>query len=199
MGVLRGLVAEGLMQENLARGAGFQVLAADDLGDAHLGVVDGDGELVGGAGIRAGEEEVAAEEGGVERAGAEDEVVPGDGAFGHTESPGERAIVEGVGVGGAPVGAGAGVGGAFVVGVGGRGGAGDFGAGAGAGVDEVEGFEAVEGGLIVMQTEGLLVGRMRAVEVGAFVPVEAEPAEVQHRGLGHAGADAGGVDVLDAE
>ncbi len=51
--------AERLLQQNLAGGGFEQVAAADDFGDAQVGIVDGAGELVAGQAVPAPEEEVA--------------------------------------------------------------------------------------------------------------------------------------------
>ena len=54
-----GDVYKRQLQQDLARGAVGEVLAADDVGDALLGVVDDDGELVGEDTVGALEHEVA--------------------------------------------------------------------------------------------------------------------------------------------
>ena len=47
--------AERPVEEDLSRRAGHEVGAADDLVDAHRGVVDHDGELIGRADVRGGQ------------------------------------------------------------------------------------------------------------------------------------------------
>lgn len=131
--------------------------------------------------------------------GAKHEVGPGNGVVRDAEPPGEGSAGEGGSVRGGTVGAGAGVGGALVGGVGGGGGAGDVGAGAGAGVDELEVAEAGESGVVEVEALRLGVRGLGTADVGAFVPVEAEPAEVGDGEFGHAGADTGAVEVFGAE
>ena len=58
VGVARRLVAERPQHEQLLRRVGEVVVAADDLGDPHLGVVDGDREVVEDGAVGAGDDEV---------------------------------------------------------------------------------------------------------------------------------------------
>ncbi len=53
------LEAEGFVKEKLAGGGTEEILAADNLGDAHGGVVHDDGKLVGGEGVMAPDDEIA--------------------------------------------------------------------------------------------------------------------------------------------
>ena len=58
VGVARRLVAERLQHEQLLRRVGEVVVTADHVGDPHLGVVDGDGEVVEDRAVAAGDDEV---------------------------------------------------------------------------------------------------------------------------------------------
>ena len=51
-------MAEGVEDEELLRRVGEMVVAADHVGDPHLGVVDGDREVVEDAAVAAGDDEV---------------------------------------------------------------------------------------------------------------------------------------------
>jgi hypothetical protein len=46
-----GAGAEGFKDEQMLEGVGEVVLAADDVGDAEVGVVDAGGQVVGGIGV----------------------------------------------------------------------------------------------------------------------------------------------------
>jgi hypothetical protein len=184
--------AEGAEEEELAEGGFDEVGAADDFGDAEVGVVDGAGELVAGDVVFAPDEEVA-------------EIASGDSALGAEVGVGENELFV-IGDAEAPVGGdavgerrercvggrteGFGVDG-FVVEMRGAGGFGDIAAGAGAGENQAGGVEAGEGGTV--EREALALG-----EDGA-VPVEAEPAEVFLKSGDEFGAAAGGVEVVVAE
>ena len=192
-------VAEGAEEEELAKGGADEIGAADDFGDAELGVVDGAGELVAGGVVFAPDEEVA-------------EVAAGDGALGAAAGVGEKDFFA-VGDAEAPVdgdffaeGRERGVGGraelgrvnGFVVG-GGRGGGfvrggnriEDIAARAGAGEDETGGVEGGEGGAVA--------GQPGALRDDGFAPREAEPAEVGEHGGDEIEAEAEGVEVVVAE
>ena len=90
----------------------------------------------------------------------------------------------------------------FVVGsafVRGAGGFEDVAAGAVARIDEAGGVEFFEDGAVERAAGLLVVGRVRAADVGAFLPGEAEPAEVGEHGVDEIEAEAGGVEVVVAE
>ena len=194
-----GDVAEGADEEELPKGGADEIGAADDFGDAELGVVDGAGELVTGGVVFAPDEEVAevatgdgalrAEVGVMERNGfavgdAEAPVHGDDGAErwqGCVEGRAELRWVKGFVVGG-------GRGGGFV-----RGGDGfeDIAARAGAGEDEAGGVECGEGGAVM--------GQPGALRDDGFAPREAEPAEVCEHGGDEIEAEAEGVEVIVAE
>ena len=192
-------VAEGAEEEELAKGGADEIGAADDFGDAELGIVDGAGELVAGGVVFAPDEEVA-------------EIAAGDGALGAAAGVGEKDFFA-VGDAEAPVdgdffaeGRERGVGGraevgrvnGFVVG-GGRGGGfvgggdrvEDIAARAGAGENATGGVEGGEGGAVA--------GQPGALRDDGFVPGEAEPAEVCEHGGDEIEAEAEGVEVVVAE
>ena len=75
----------------------------------------------------------------------------------------------------------------------------DVPAGAGAGVDRAQGAEAFESGDVMLAALALGVRTIRAAAVGAFLPLESEPAEVLDQGLDEKGAAAGGVEVFIAQ
>jgi len=190
---------EGL-EEAVDVGGGKEVFAAGDEGDVLEGVVDHDGEMVGGGDVLAGEDDVA-EEGGIDGDFAVALIVEGEGAEALAGGSGvESPAVGGVGgeEGGALVGgegaAGAGVEGAFRA-VGSVGDAGrflgDVAAGAEAGVEDLGGVELFNGRGVGGKAVGLTEGGAR--------PGEAEPVEVLLDGVIKFRADAGVVDVLEAE
>lgn len=190
----------------MAEGGFQEVFAADHLGDGHGGVVGYYGQLIGGDVVFAPDEEIAEVAGGGGGLGAEAGVVEVDLlAVGDFEAPVEAGgIGEGGGVGEA-VAAGAGVEGLVVDGVvvlrlfavGGGKGIEDIAAGTSAGVD-VAGVAkgAPDGEVIALALE---VGGVRAADVGALVPINAEPVEIGGDGGEELGAAAGGIEVLDAE
>ncbi len=71
--------------------------------------------------------------------------------------------------------------------------------GAVAAVDEALLQQLAGGALVVLQTLRLEVGAVGAADLGAFVPVEAEPAEPFEDGIEGAGHEAGLVGVFDAQ
>lgn len=109
-------------------------------------------------------------------------------ALGDGEADGRRAaeaaLAEAVGAAGARVAR------ALVADVGRAGGAGDLGAGAVAEVEQVCARELVERGLVAREALGLDVGGEGAAEVRAFVPGDAEVAEVVEQGGSGGGDDA---------
>lgn len=186
--------AEGALEEDLAGGGLEQVGSANNLGDAHGFVVGYAGELVAGHAVATPDDEVAEVDAGDEALRAEVEVEELDGfAVGHAEAPvvaGERGIgwrwMRGA--------AGAGVDGFVVLDLergvcvffGGLYGAGcclrfmrraesggEVFARAAAGVDEAAGEELAHGSEVDGVALALRVGRVRAADVGAFLPVEA--------------------------
>ncbi len=90
----------------------------------------------------------------------------------------------------------------FVVGrslVRGAGGFEDVAARAMAGIDEAGGVEFFEDGSVERASGLLVVGRVGAAEVGAFLPHEAEPAQVGEHGFDEIEAEAGRVEVVVAQ
>ena len=80
MGEHRLGMAQRPEQQDVLGRVGEVVLAADDVGDLHRGVVDDHGEVVERRAVGADDHEVAAEGGGVDLDAAADEVVEGDDA-----------------------------------------------------------------------------------------------------------------------
>lgn len=70
---------EEVLEEAVDVGGGEEVLAAGDEGDVLGGVIGNDGEVVGGADVFAGEDDIA-EEGGGDGGLAVDGVAEGEGA-----------------------------------------------------------------------------------------------------------------------
>jgi hypothetical protein len=79
VGVERHLGAERLQDVDLARRVVDVVVAADDVGDAHVPVVDHDAEVVGRRAVGAGDDQVV-QLGVGDLDAALDQVVPGDDA-----------------------------------------------------------------------------------------------------------------------
>ncbi len=194
-----GEAEEGL-EEAVDVGGGEEVLAAGDVGDGLVGVVDDDGEVVGGGDVLAGENDVAEEE-GIDCEGAEAVVAEGEGAGGEGGAPDVEAPAVGFAAGEAAgafgcrqAAAGARVEGAFGA-VRGVGHAGhflaDLAARAEARVDDVEGLELPEG----VGVGGVAVRLPQRLAV----PCEAQPAQVVLDGVAEFGAAAGVVDVLEAK
>ena len=197
------LVAEGLEHEHLARGVGEVVVAADDVGHAHLAVVDDGGEVVGGRAVGAHEDHVVKLL-GVEHARAVHDVVHHDVAavLGNLEAPhvGLAGVDAALGLGRVDVAAGAlialervatlmgGVaGGLELLGR----------AEARIGVARVD--ELLERLLIVLLALRLIVGAKVAAYLGALVPVEAEPLEGAQDLVGVLLGGALRVGVVDAK
>ena len=195
--------AERLVDHDLARGVGQVVVAADDVGDAHHGVVDDGREVVGGCAVGAEDDEV------VELAGVEGHVSV-DSVVDHDVAAVERHL-DAQDVGLAGLDAALGLGGVDV---------------AAAALVALEGVLAVLGGLLVggellgraeagvgaalvpellgglaveVEALGLLVGAEVAADLGALVPVEAEPTHGAQDDLRVLLGGAGGVGVVDAQ
>ncbi len=89
----RQLVTEGPEQEDVLRGVREVVLAADHLGDPHLGVVDDDREVVERGAVGADDDEVAAEIRDVEFHAASNDIVERDRALPDPEADGGPATL----------------------------------------------------------------------------------------------------------
>ena len=194
-----GDMAEGADQEKLAKRRADEISAADDFGDAELGVVDGAGELVAGGVVFAPDEEVAEVAAGCGTLRAAAGVVEKDFfAVGDAEAP--------VGGDGGAEGWERGIGGraerrwvdGFVVGGGRRGGfvrgrdcIEDVAARARAGKDEAGGVEGGEGGAVA--------GHSGALRDDGLTPIEAEPVEVREHGGDEIQAKAESVEVVVAQ
>ena len=179
---------ERALQEDLSSGAVEQVGAAGDMGDRHRGVVDHDGELIRPGSVAAAEHEVTDLARDVLAAATEHAIVEADLASRHAPAQARRSIgmarrrATGAGVD--------------------RLGAvrrdravAQLFAGAGAWI----GVEPLERGLVPRVPLGLPVGPMRTADVGAFVPVEAEPAKVVELAALVLGLAALGIEIFDAQ
>ena len=191
--------AERAIEEQLAGSGGEEVRAAHDFGDAHGGVIHNDGELIGGDVIVTPDDEIAEMFAGDKLLRAELGVGEGDGfAIGNAEAPVEGGIWNAEcrisrGAAGAGVDE-------FVISFVRRGGGGlDVLARAGAGVETAGGAELGESITIERQAFALGIGSERAATIGAFLPVETEPAQVFEHGGGEFGLGARGVEVFVAE
>ena len=192
-------VGQRRVQRELPRRRGQQVLAAQHVGDAHQGVVHRVDERVQRRAVAADQHEVGHRAGG-EADLAADEVGPHQVLVGHPQPQhrlaalgpegglllvGEEPVVVVVAElrvlpGGQPAGVDLLVGGEGLVGV--------------PGGEQLGGDVAVD--LVAL---GLPVGPVRAADLGALVPVQAEPAQaVEQVPVGLLGV-ARGVGVLDAE
>ena len=86
---------EGVVEEDLSWGGVEEVVAADDVGDVHVGVIDDDGELIGGGVVGFGDDEVAELLAGEESLRAAEGVGEFDGGVGDEESDGGWSSGEG--------------------------------------------------------------------------------------------------------
>lgn len=189
---------QSAVEQELAGGAHEQVGAANDFGDVHGNIVHDAGELIGRDIVVAPDDEVAEVFPGNELLRAEVGIVESDGlAIGNAKTPVEFAAGE---LGFLQVAASAWVNG-FVVVIGVRGA--DSGlevfARAGAGIHEASLFQSGDGVAVERVALALIVGCERAADVRAFLPIEAEPAEVFEHGGDELHFAAGVVDVFVAE
>jgi len=189
----RGRETKSLIEQELPRSAGHQIVAADDLGHAHEGVIDDHGKLVRRAQAVAADDEISAQPRGLSLLGAAKKVVPADDSRRNPEPPGERTPRESkiMYIAHLPMGAGTGVGGAFVFRMGRAGGAGDVGPSAGAWIDEFTRFQPLQGFVVQGFSPGL--------NDGFSVPIKAQPFQVDQSGCGGLVANPGSVQILDAQ
>ena len=163
---------EGLAEEDLAGGGFEQVGSADDFGDLHGGVVDGDGELVGRDSVFAPDEEVAEIFSSGEGLMAEVVVIKFDNfVVGDAKAPvdsGCDGLIDRSVCGGRPAGSGV----KRLIFVGGLGELGEVFAGAVAGVDAALFDQFVQGGDVEGLALALVVGGVRAADAGAFLPLD---------------------------
>ena len=179
------------------------VVSADDVGDAHLAVVDHGGEVVGGRPVAAEDHHVV-ELFGVEGARAVHHVVHHDGAVvvGHAKAPhvGLAGIDAPLGLLGVEVAAGALIALERVAALlGGRARGLELLGGAEAGVGAAGVDELLKGRPVVVAALGLVVGAAAAAHAGALVPVEAEPGEGPQDLLGVLLGRTARVGVVDAQ
>ena len=176
---LRNRATQCLVDKDLARGVGQMVIAADDVRDLHVGVVADNGEVVGGAAVGANQDHVVHDVGG-EGHVAVHGVVELDGAvvFGYLQAPNMGfacvdaclSLFLGKNAAGAVV---TGIAALVLLG---------FGAlgvkrflRAEARIYGVALFQDLKGFLISVHALHLEVGAVLAANLGALVPVKAEP------------------------
>ena len=203
MGELGHGRTQGLVDHDLTRGVGEVVVAADDVRDAHGGVVHHGGEVVGGRAVRADDHEVV-ELLGVKHHVSVHGVVDVDVAavLGHLDAQhvGLAGVHARTGLGGVDVTATA-----LVALEGVLAGTGRLAVGlellrrAEAGVGAALGEQALGGGMVDVETLHLLVGAERAADVGTLVPVEPEPLHGAKDYLGVLLGGAGRVGVVDSQ
>jgi hypothetical protein len=188
-----------LQQRDLARGGGKQVLPAQDVGDAHEGVVQRVGERVERGAVAAGEHEVG-HGARLERDSAPDVVVERDVAVGHPQAEHRRPplgaerrplllgeVSVGVVVAELRVAARGPVSGLDLL-------------GRRVGLVHLACLhEQAERVAVRVTSLALPVGPVRASDLWALVPVEAEPAQHVEQSLVGLDGVAAGVGVLDAE
>lgn len=193
--VARGRRAEGAEDEELAERAFHEVGAADDLGNAKIGVVDGAGELVAGHAVFAPDEKVAEIAAGRRGLRAERGVVEGERfPIGHAQAPVDGECVterRERRVGGRTKLR-------WVNGL----------VGFSALVGRADGFEHVAtrartredlAGGVELSESGAIKGEAFALGNDRFLPSEAEPAKVLEHGGDEIQTEADGVEVVVAE
>ena len=195
--------AEGLVDHDLARGVGKVIVAADDVGDLHHGVVDDGCEVVRGRAVGAEDDKVV-ELLGIEGHLAVDGVVDDDVAavLGHldTQDVGLAGIDAATGLLGIKIAAATLIALEGVL---------ALLCGLTVGVELLLGAEAgiglalvpkLLGGLLVqVQALGLGVGAIVAAHLGTLVPVQAKPTHGAQDDLRVLVGGAGGVGVVDAQ
>lgn len=185
----RRLKLQRVVEQQLPRCGGDQIVAANDFRHPGIGIVNDDGELIGGTAGRLPHDEITThlrQVDGHRPTICVDEVR----RMADTEAPGKRSI-QGVGIGGVPMSANAGICRPFMLPMWGTGGGGDVRSSAGARINEFLGAELSQGGFIEWQPPGL--------HDRFAVPIQTEPTQIIQGLLGRPRFDAGGVDVLDAE
>ena len=195
--------AEGLVNHDLARGVGQMVVAADDMGDLHHGVVDDGREVIRGRAIGAEDDEVV-ELLGVEGHLAVDGVVDDDIAavLGHLDAKDvglagldAAACLLGIEIATAALIALEGVFtllGGLTVGL-------ELLLGAEAGIGLALVPKLLGGLLVQVQALGLGIGAKVAANLGTLVPVQAQPTHSAQNDLRVLVGRAGGIGVVDAQ
>ena len=185
----RGLPAQGLVQLQVAGNARQPLLAAKDVGDAHRPVVHDAGEVVGGEAVGLEEHEVV-HQAILERHAAANQVVEDSRAFeGHGE-PHHRGsrIVRALLAAAAPVVAATVLADCF-----------EPRRGAGAPVGRAALDQHAGGAVVVVETLGLVVWRVGTADVGALVPLDAQPPQRLEHLVDGALDEASLVGVLDPD
>ena len=186
-----------MLQIDLARRGTQQVTSAHDLGDAHGGIVDHHGQLVGKHAVAAAHQKVAAlcgerlALGAIRTVHKLDYIVCKVVDGGHAQARGRGA--QGAATGdllGRKTSAGAAIDGCAVAGVRRARGM-ELGARAKAGIGEADVLQLAQGGLVQVQAIVLVIG--------AFVPLEPQPSEVVDELGGEFRPFAAVIQVLDAQ
>ena len=202
MGEDRHRMAQRLVDEDLERRVGEVIVAPDDVGYPHLGVIDHGGEVVGGSAIAAREHEVVhgarRKDGLAANPIVDDDVAPvcryrqppdvrlaGGKTRGNRSGvqPSARPIVAGntfCNATSRPLGL-------------------ESLGGAEAGIGAARGFHMLEGCSVVPGPLGLEVGTERPADLGAFVPVDPQPLEGAEDLAGILRRRAFTVGVVDAQ
>ena len=198
---IRRVQTQSFVNQQLAGGRDQQVLAADDFGDAHRGIVDHHREFIGGEPVLAPDDEIAEVAQAVEGAGAEVAVVERYPAVaGHAKTPirvagrlgdfaGSQRRAQMFGVNGVAI---------CLVVVRRLGGPRDIFARFVAGVNIAGVFEMSPCIEKAWQPFALMIRCESAAYIGPFVPIAAEPAQVFECGCGVFRLAALGVEVLVA-
>ncbi len=196
---------EGAVEQELAGGGPDEIGTANNFRDAHGGVIDDDGELVGGDIVSPPDEEVTEIATSDKALRAEVLVEELDGfSVGHSESPVHAdGRCGGIGDVTGKRAAGSGVEGLIVFlrlrFVGCLCGTLEILAGTFAGIDGAGVEELLPGGEIEVAALALRVGSEGAADVGAFLPADSEPAQVFDHGLLEVGAGAMRIEIFVAK
>lgn len=195
---LRRRGPQSAVEEELTGGADEQVRAANDFSDTHIDVVHYAGQLIGGDIVIAPDHKIAEVLAGNELLRAEMGVGERDGfAIGNTEAPAEFTICD---LRFAQFPAGSRVD-WFLIIFGMRSACGglEVFARADAGIDEAGLIQLLQRIAIERAAFALIVGREGAADIGAFLPIEAKPAEVFEHGNEEFWFAAGAVEVFVAK
>ena len=195
--------AEGLVDHDLARGVGQMVVAADDVGNLHHGIVDDGREVIGGRAVGAEDDKVV-ELLGIEGHLAVDGVVDNDVAavLGHLDAQdvGLAGLDAAAGLLGIKIAAAALIAlegvltllGGLAIGI-------ELLLGTEAGIGLALVPELLGGLLVQVQALGLCVRAIVAAHLGALVPVQAQPTHGAQNDLRVLVGGTGGVGVVDAQ
>src|SRR3984885_6261271 len=203
----RRLEAQRLVEKHLAGGGPEEISAADDLRDAHGGIVDYAGELIGRYAVAPPDQEVSEVVAGDEALGSEVLVMKFDGAsIGYSEAPVDAgggvlvlAFARSWRVWQRP--AGSGIVGALVVFIFVRSAdhRGEVFAAAPAGIEISAITEGAPGGEIVVAALALAVRAIRPSEIVSFLPFDSQPVQVFDHGVDELGPRTLRVEIFVAQ